>query len=177
MKAYLAKSFIGILVTDEQGKVILYRKFPKDPKKIISLLESAEVEKKLVGELKKKGYDEVIAEYDVEGAKVEFPNIAGIVLRRDLENIAIKNGFVKSKKELRRLLQKVAISICAERFRKLPRDRVAIQVVLIDRRQMSRNPIQIMLTKIIIHSKFRLSPKICSASDQKRSVFPGGAPG
>ncbi len=129
MKAYLAKSFIGILVTDEQGKVILYRKFPKDPKKIIKLLESTELEKKLIGELKEKGYGEVIAEYGVEGAKVEFPNVAGVVLRRDLENIAIKNGFVKSKKELRKLLQKVAISICAERFRKLPRDRVAIQVI------------------------------------------------
>ncbi len=129
MKAYLAKSFIGILVTDEQGKVILYRKFPKDPKKIARLLESKELEKRLVKDLKEKGYTEVIAEYDIEGARVEFPNVAGVILRRDLENIAIKNNFAKNKKELRKILQKVAIGICAERFRKLPRDRVAIQVI------------------------------------------------
>ena len=87
MKAFIVTTNIGSFGVDEKDEILVYVKFPKDPEKIVNLLEKSKEgtipqEEKVKNELEKKGYDEI--------GKKESSSIT-----TRLRTIAVEEKFVK----------------------------------------------------------------------------------
>lgn len=133
MKAYISKCVLGIFAFDEDGKLIDCEPFPKDPKRVAGLLKRSEdslidEEKRLIERL---GDCEIIIEKEseLEGVRVENPNIGGIALRSDIEGIAGKLNI--SSEELRKLTKDVSIILARSELKETlkQKDRIASQTI------------------------------------------------
>ena len=120
MKAFIVKTFIGVIAINEKNEVIASKLFAKNPKEIAKkLVESKEeVEKELIEELTKKGYEVIKG----EKAKEEF-------VKENLFQIAKKLNYVKNREEFLNLFSKVNIEIAKMQVKKsVKKDSIILHV-------------------------------------------------
>jgi nucleolar protein 56 len=138
---------MGVFGFGEKNQLIDKVLFPKDPRKIAEKLEKTETGKvidevsRLVKKLQAKGYTEFVLESPEiarnarEKLKIkavsETPSEAGDLLRKNLEKIAVKTGFVKQDAKLRELTHKVTTELTKMRVKKAveKRDLVVAQAI------------------------------------------------
>ncbi len=136
MKAYIAFCPLGIFACDEKGKMITKFLFEKDPFIIAKRLyelggeDTSEIEKKLLEEFEKKGYNEFIFEVEKKEHKHEIPNICGEFLRSNLERLAKEYGFVKeSKSEFVKFMSSINFELSKLKLREMEvNDKLAIHL-------------------------------------------------
>lgn len=105
MKAYISENVQGIYAFDESGNLIAKREYREKPEVALDKLLSGEITDDLMAflkELKEKGYEEFVFEHpDLSravkelgfNADVEFPNLAGEILRERPEEFLGKEWF------------------------------------------------------------------------------------
>lgn len=120
MKALIVTTAIGCFGVTEDNKIVSYVKFPKDPEKIVELLERSksemiDQEKEVESALKKKGLSEI------EKSDSDF-------ITSNLRKLAIERGFVKNNSEFNQLISKVNIAITKKEIKKaIGRDQLVMQ--------------------------------------------------
>ena len=147
LKAFVITSVIGILGFSEDGELIGKALFPRDPKKIAERLErvnSGEVIEEveaLIKDLKSKGYKTFVfenaelAQNVREGLKANFEvksqSDIGEALRENLEEYAVKLGFLESPSDLSKMLHDVSMEISRISVKKAAerRDFLAVQAI------------------------------------------------
>ncbi|MBC7218777.1 MAG: C/D box methylation guide ribonucleoprotein complex aNOP56 subunit [Hadesarchaea archaeon] len=112
MSIHVAESVLGVFAFDDKGKLISFRKFPRDPAVVAGKMVSIEMgtptdeHRELIAELVRKNHREFTLEskHLVDKLKEEFkkarfeiliPNVAGSMLRDRLHDIAEELGFEK----------------------------------------------------------------------------------
>ncbi|MFQ6136232.1 MAG: C/D box methylation guide ribonucleoprotein complex aNOP56 subunit [Candidatus Hydrothermarchaeales archaeon] len=133
MKAYIAKSVLGIFAFDADGRLIDSIAFPKDPEMVAErLIESEDKliaeEEELIKEL--KDYEIIIEkESYIKDLEVENPNLGGEVLRSNLEKFAIDFGF--SEDEFKKFSHRVNIILTKRKIRVAheEKDKLIIQAI------------------------------------------------
>ena len=147
MKAFIVPSILGILGFGEDGELVGKALFPKDPKEIaerlgrINLGEIISELKTLIDELKNKGYERFVFE-NAELAQnvreqfkvlseVEAKSSIGEAFRENMEEYAVKLGFIKSPSEMPRLIHEVSMEMSRASVRKAAekRDFLIVQAV------------------------------------------------
>ncbi len=119
MRAYVAACVIGLFAVDEKEKEIAYRLFPKEPSRIAEMIgkfvagKSFDELEKLIGELRKKGYEDV---------STVQPNPASEFVQKNFRKLAVDLKFVNDQSELNNMLSavgtataKTAISVTERR--------------------------------------------------------------
>jgi len=147
VKATVVECVFGVLGFDEANKLVECVLFPKDPKKIAERLTAIEAGKiveeigSLVEKLKEMGYTffvfekTEIARNAHEKLKIAVevmqPSEAGELLRENLEEFAVKLGFVKEGIELRDWTHKISLELTKMRVKKAAekRDLVVAQAI------------------------------------------------
>ncbi|MCK4476933.1 C/D box methylation guide ribonucleoprotein complex aNOP56 subunit [Candidatus Bathyarchaeota archaeon] len=148
MKATIIVSLIGVFGFGEEDEIVDKLLFKKDPKIIAEKLDSVDSGKtidetiSLAKKLKKKGYttfvleNGAIAETVKKKLKVETsiaqPSQQGEILRKNMEEFALKVGFVKQPQKLRELIREVSVELTRLRVRKAgeKRDLMVAQAIL-----------------------------------------------
>ena len=148
MKAYIVKSLIGFFAIDENGKIIDYVLFEKNPREIAEkILEEGitDEEKKLIDLLKKRGYRQFISSKRNDCYKFEPENFGEKVFRKKFREFTRKLNF--SDEELNSFLTRIGLELTREKIRKsIRKDRILIQVVnAIDELDKSLN---ILITRL-----------------------------
>ncbi|MEM3421545.1 MAG: hypothetical protein QW315_04735 [Candidatus Hadarchaeum sp.] len=112
MPIHIAESVLGVIAFNDEGKMISFRKFPRDPVVVAGKIASVQMgtptdeHRELIAELVGKGHREFTLESQplVNRFKEEFkrakfevliPNVAGSILRDKLQDIAEDLGFEK----------------------------------------------------------------------------------
>ncbi len=120
MKALLVTTVIGCFGVTEDNEILSYIKFPKDPEKIVELLEKSksqniEQEIELEADLKKRGF-----------TKIEKSDNSFIT--SNLRKLAIERGFVKTPVEFNHIISKVNILLAKKQIKKaITRDQLITQ--------------------------------------------------
>ena len=120
MKASIVTTIIGCFGVSEDGNIIAYVKFPKDPEKIVEKIRSSKKgtipeEKKIEEQLKKKGFT-YIRKSDSE------------LIQTNLKKLAIEKKFVKDQAELSKLISRVNIELTKIKIKEaVSRDALIIQ--------------------------------------------------
>ncbi len=148
VKATIIVSLIGVFGFGEEDEIVDKLLFKKDPKIIAEKLDSVDSGKtidetiSLAKKLKKKGYttfvleNGAIAETVKKKLKVETsiaqPSQQGEILRKNMEEFALKVGFVKQPQKLRELIREVSVELTRLRVRKAgeKRDLMVAQAIL-----------------------------------------------
>jgi len=148
VKATIIVSLIGVFGFGEEDQIVDKLLFKKDPKIIAEKLDSVDSGKtvdeiiSLAKRLKKKGYttfvfeNGAIAETVKKKLKVETsiaqPSQQGEILRKNMEEFALKVGFVKQPQKLRELIREVSVELTRLRVRKAgeKRDLMVAQAIL-----------------------------------------------
>lgn len=148
MKATIIVSLIGVFGFGEEDQIADKLLFKKDPKIIAEKLNSVDSGKmvdeiiSLAKRLKKNGYsifvfeNATIAETVKKKLKVETriaqPSQQGEILRKNMEEIALKVGFIKQPQKLRELIREVSVELTRLRVRKAgeKRDLMVAQAIL-----------------------------------------------
>ncbi len=147
MKVTMVECVMGILGFGEDNELVDKYLFPEDPKIIAEKLEKIETGKVvdeifvLIRQLQEKGYTiftfespelarNVRKKLNVQ-VDVKMPSDAGDLLRRNLDKIAVKIGFVSQETEIRAWLHKVSMELSRIRVRKAVerRDLVVVQAI------------------------------------------------
>lgn len=147
MKAFIIPSVIGVLGFGEDGELVEKVLFPEDPKKIAERLERvnlgeviSELEM-LIKRLREKGYEifvfenselaENVREQLKVSSEVEAQSSVGESFRENLEEYAVKVGFLESSSELLRLVHEVSMEMSRMSVRKAAerRDFLVVQAV------------------------------------------------
>jgi nucleolar protein 56 len=148
VKASIVECILGILAFDETNKLVEKTLFPKDPTKIAEKLAKIEAGKltdeieTVIRSLKEQSFTFFVFE-NTEVARnareklkiaveVAKPSEAGEFVRANLEDLAVKLGFVKEASELRLLLHNVSVELTKMRVRKAveKRDLVVMQAIM-----------------------------------------------
>ncbi|MEM2890092.1 MAG: hypothetical protein QW786_02745 [Candidatus Hadarchaeum sp.] len=112
MPIHIAESVLGVIAFDDEGKMISFRKFPRNPAVVAGKIASVQMgtptdeHRELIADLLGKGHREFTLESKslVNRFKEEFkrakfevliPNVAGSILRDRLQDIAEDLGFEK----------------------------------------------------------------------------------
>ncbi|WP_456482195.1 C/D box methylation guide ribonucleoprotein complex aNOP56 subunit [Methanopyrus sp.] len=142
---YVAENFTGVYAFDEEGNLIDHEPFPKDPDEIVRRLlrrERGEVLEEEEALLSRLDADVI----NFEGTKadrerleevfdgeliVEFPNVAGEILRERAREIAVEAGVVDSEEEYSELVYEVGVKLSKEKVRETveERDQMIIQAI------------------------------------------------
>ncbi len=145
MGVYVAENFTGVYAFDEEGNLIDHEPFPKDPDEIVRRLlrrERGEVLEEEEALLSRLDADVI----NFEGTKadrerleevfdgeliVEFPNVAGEILRERAREIAVEAGVVDSEEEYSELVYEVGVKLSKEKVRETveERDQMIIQAI------------------------------------------------
>ena len=147
MRAFIVSSIIGVLGFGEDGEIIEKVLFPKEPKKIaekIKQINSGEIieeVKALIENLKARGYKIFVFE-DAELARsvreelkvnseVKDQLSVGEDLRENLEEYAVKLGFLEAPSEMHKLIHEVSMEMSRISIRKAAerRDFLIVQAV------------------------------------------------
>src|SRR3989344_8817107 len=113
MKAFVAKSPIGIFAFGESGELVYYRIFPSEPTKALQMFQDR-IEKDFIDDLK---------DYEVSESKE-----AEKLLRRNFREYALSLGFAKSNEELNSFLSSFALLLSRGKMKQqMRRDRLLIQ--------------------------------------------------
>lgn len=147
MKATIVACIIGLLGFGEANELLDRVFFPKDARvaaETLRKIEAGEVVEEittLVGKLRKKGYTAFVFEspeiasratikLDIK-ADVEKPSEAGESLRENLDQIAVKAGFVQRAEQIREWTHKVSMELTKIQVRKAieKRDLLVIQAI------------------------------------------------
>jgi len=121
MKASIVTTFIGCFGISEDGKIVAYVEFPKDPQKIAEKItasksEKIEEEKRVEETLKEKGFTEI------EKRDSDF-------IKNNLLKLAVEKGFVKNQAEFNQLISKINIELTKVKIKKaVGRDNLVLQV-------------------------------------------------
>ncbi len=132
MRVSLAISPIGVFACDENGEIISYRVFPKNPVEIATKLslyfdeERLDELESLLKEIGEKKPDEVIVEDEIAyrivkrvlevPVSISTPNIAGRKVRSSLVSLAETYGFAVGREELYNVLCKVNLALTRKRI-------------------------------------------------------------
>jgi len=134
MKAYIVTTFFGVFAADENKKLIFFKPFPQEPRKMAELFKLSEIEvleeeKEMMQQLWKKGYKEFIFSVRKTGVKHAEPNNeVERFLRENLRKIALEKKLVKDQTEFNQLLTKVNIELTKVDIKKaVNRDNFIIQ--------------------------------------------------
>ncbi|WP_226988713.1 hypothetical protein [Methanopyrus kandleri] len=142
---YVAENFTGVYAFDEEGNLIDHEPFPKDPDEIVERLlkrergEVLEEEEALLSRLDadvinfegtKADRERLEEVFDGE-LVVEFPNVAGEVLRERARELAVEVGVVDSEEEYSELVYEVGMKLSKEKVRATveERDQMIIQAI------------------------------------------------
>jgi len=134
LRVFIVSSIIGILGFGEEGEIIDKVLFPKEPRKIaekIAQINSGEIideVKALIWNLRSKGYETFVFE-DAELAQTVREELkvnvevkdqlsVGENLRQNLEEYAVKLGFIESPSEMHRLIHEVSMEVSRMSIRK-----------------------------------------------------------
>ncbi len=147
MRAFIVSSIIGVLGFGEDGEIIEKVLFPKEPKKIAEKIEQInsgeiiEEVKALIENLKARGYKIFVFE-DAELARsvreelkvnseVKDQLSVGEDLRENLEEYAVKLGFLEAPSEMHKLIHEVSMEMSRISIRKAAerRDFLIVQAV------------------------------------------------
>ncbi|AAM01774.1 TPA: C/D box methylation guide ribonucleoprotein complex aNOP56 subunit [Methanopyrus kandleri] len=145
MGVYVAENFTGVYAFDEEGNLIDHEPFPKDPDEIVERLlkrergEVLEEEEALLSRLDadvinfegtKADRERLEEVFDGE-LVVEFPNVAGEVLRERARELAVEVGVVDSEEEYSELVYEVGMKLSKEKVRATveERDQMIIQAI------------------------------------------------
>ena len=147
MRVFIVSSIIGILGFGEEGEIIDKVLFPKEPRKIaekIAQINSGEIideVKALIWNLRSKGYETFVFE-DAELAQTVREELkvnvevkdqlsVGENLRQNLEEYAVKLGFIESPSEMHRLIHEVSMEVSRMSIRKAAerRDFLIVQAI------------------------------------------------
>ncbi len=145
MGVYVAENFTGVYAFDEEGNLIDHEPFPKDPDEIVERLlkrergEVLEEEEVLLSRLDadvinfegtKADRERLEEVFDGE-LVVEFPNVAGEVLRERARELAVEVGVVDSEEEYSELVYEVGMKLSKEKVRATveERDQMIIQAI------------------------------------------------
>ncbi len=145
MGVYVAENFTGVYAFDEEGNLIDHEPFPKDPDEIVTRLlkrERGDVLEEEEALLSRLDADVVNFEgtkadrerlEDVFGGElvVEFPNVAGEILRERARELAVEVGVVDSEEEYSELVYEVGVKLSKEKVRATveERDQMIIQAI------------------------------------------------
>jgi len=119
MKAYIAKSVLGVFAFDEKDKLIDNIPFTRDPEEVACKL--AESENTLIPEEKEmikrlKDYEIIIEkETPIKGLTIKNPNPGGELLRSNLKDYAADLGF--QDKELKKFSHQVNIFLSKKKIK------------------------------------------------------------
>jgi len=147
LRAFIVSSIIGVLGFGEDGEIIEKVLFPKEPKKIAEKIEQInsgeiiEEVKALIENLKARGYKIFVFE-DAELARsvreelkvnseVKDQLSVGEDLRENLEEYAVKLGFLEASSEMHKLIHEVSMEMSRMSIRKAAerRDFLIVQAV------------------------------------------------
>jgi len=147
LRAFIVSSIIGVLGFGEDGEIIEKVLFPKEPKKIAEKIEQInsgeiiEEVKALIENLKARGYKIFVFE-DAELARsvreelkvnseVKDQLSVGEDLRENLEEYAVKLGFLEAPSEMHKLIHEVSMEMSRISIRKAAerRDFLIVQAV------------------------------------------------
>jgi len=142
---YVAENITGVYAFDEEGNLIDSEPFPSDPDEIVERLirkergEVLEEEEKLLSRLEADTInfegtkaDRQRLEEVVDGELiVEFPNVAGEILRERARELAVEAGVVGSEEEFAELAYEVGIKLSKRKVRETveERDQMIIQAI------------------------------------------------
>ncbi len=145
MGVYVAENITGVYAFDEEGNLIDSEPFPSDPDEIVERLirkergEVLEEEEKLLSRLEADTInfegtkaDRQRLEEVVDGELiVEFPNVAGEILRERARELAVEAGVVGSEEEFAELAYEVGIKLSKRKVRETveERDQMIIQAI------------------------------------------------
>ncbi len=145
MGVYVAENITGVYAFDEEGNLIDSEPFPSDPDEIVERLirrergEVLEEEEKLLSRLEADTInfegtkaDRQRLEEVVDGELiVEFPNVAGEILRERARELAVEAGVVGSEEEFAELAYEVGIKLSKRKVREAveERDQMIIQAI------------------------------------------------
>src|SRR3989344_5853056 len=108
MKAFAAKSPIGVFVFSEEGEIVYYKLFSNNPAKAVS-------EYQTIGGVKVEGYD---VQIDIKASKM---------LRKNLRDYSISLGFSNTEEEFGEFLNNFGILYSKKRLvGKVKKDRILI---------------------------------------------------
>ncbi len=126
MKAFVADSVMGLIALDDEGRVVSYQLFPKDPEEVakkLSRFQQGEVIGELEALLKalsQRGYTEFVFDNEAAAeavrkslgvnASYEPSHPARTKLLSDLEQLAVEMGFASSPEELASFMREVSIA-------------------------------------------------------------------
>jgi len=142
---YVAENITGVYAFDEEGNLIDSEPFPADPDEIVDRLirkergEVLEEEEKLLSRLDADTInfegtkaDRERLEDVVDGELiVEFPNVAGEILRERARELAVEVGVIESEEEYSELAYEVGIKLSKRKVRETveERDKMIIQAI------------------------------------------------
>ncbi|WP_088335721.1 C/D box methylation guide ribonucleoprotein complex aNOP56 subunit [Methanopyrus sp. KOL6] len=145
MGVYVAENFTGVYAFDEEGNLVDHEPFPKDPNEILERLlkrergEVLEEEEALLSRLDADviNFEGTKADRErLEGVLdgelvVEFPNVAGEILRERARELAVEVGVVDSEEEYSELVYEVGMKLSKEKVRATveERDQMIIQAI------------------------------------------------
>jgi nucleolar protein 56 len=133
MKAFLVTTIIGCFGVDESKNIVVFKPFPKDPKKIAEKIvlaekEMIEEEKQVFDELKSRGFEEIIFNFKKPNVKAELGNYAEEFVKNNLRKLAVEKKFVKDEAEFNKLLVSINVELTKEKIKKtFQRDKLIIQ--------------------------------------------------
>lgn len=132
MAVYISFCPIGVFAVDEEKKQIASALFDRQ-KCFEGMAECekatlSEAETKVVSQIKPSG--KIVFERKKQDYEHEFPNKAGEYLRQNLENLAIKHGFAKTKAEFSEFMSEFAVKKSSEDMvSSFSEDKLVIQAV------------------------------------------------
>jgi len=134
MKSYIVTVFLGVVAADENKKVIFFKPFPKEPRKMAEKLKLSEIEmldeeKDMQQQLWKKGFKEFVFAVRKSGVKHAEPNnVVEKFLKENLRKIALEKKMVNDQAEFNQLLTKVNIELTKVEIKKaVGRDNFIVQ--------------------------------------------------
>jgi len=134
MKSYIVTTFLGVVAADENKKVIFFKPFQKEPRKMAEKLKLSEIEmldeeKEMQQQLWKKGFKEFVFAVRKSGVKHAEPNNAvEKYLKENLRKIALDKKLVNDQTEFNQLLTKVNVEMTKVEIKKaVGRDNFIIQ--------------------------------------------------
>ncbi len=125
MRAYLVTTFVGIIVVDDNRKIILIRPFPKDPYIAAEKFQSSQQdiiqeEKEVLEQLKKENYD---------AEKIDAKNPISEYIKNNLRKISIEQKIFRDEVEFNQFFSKFSIELARIKIKKsISRDAIVSQV-------------------------------------------------
>ncbi|MCS7139998.1 MAG: C/D box methylation guide ribonucleoprotein complex aNOP56 subunit [Candidatus Nezhaarchaeota archaeon] len=132
MKGYVIVSFIGLLLCNDEGKIIDKALFPKETRvqadklHLLSRGEVIDEVKELCEKARSLGIDQLVLEnpliakafagYGFHNVKVEAPNDIAKIMRSQLLEIAVRLGYALNEDEAVRMLHEVTYNLSARKI-------------------------------------------------------------